>query len=167
MTKVLHNGWLDFFLVLCTQVRFLSSKQSWTVIRKRRRRRLWRKSLPLWQLARTSGEAGEMSQTSTSELCNTSPSIWRQLSHSVSSPLQRFVPRCCELHADGQPGIEEAGLPLPDELCQESARYGYHGSQHLCKGTIVINVLWHSTISLLNSFDFNGIIIKCKGVRLR
>lgn len=48
--------------------------------------------------------------------------------------LQCAVPGCCELHADGQPGAEEAGLPVPDELRQESARHGYHGCEHLRKG---------------------------------
>lgn len=34
-------------------------------------------------------------------------------------PLQRFVSRRGELHADRQPGAEEAGVPVPDELRQE------------------------------------------------
>lgn len=51
-----------------------------------------------------------------------------------SSTLQCSLPRRGELHADRQPGAEEAGVLVPDELCQESARHGHHGSQHLRKG---------------------------------
>ena len=29
---------------------------------------------------------------------------------------------------------EEAGVPVPDELCQVPARHGHHGGQHLCQG---------------------------------
>lgn len=47
---------------------------------------------------------------------------------------QRSLPGRGELHADGQPGAEEAGLPLPDELRQEPAGHGHHGSQHLREG---------------------------------
>ena len=47
---------------------------------------------------------------------------------------QRSVPRRGQLHADWEPGAEEACLPLPDELRQESARHGHHGCEHLRQG---------------------------------
>lgn len=47
---------------------------------------------------------------------------------------QFFVPRCSELHADWQPGAEEVGLPLLDELRQEPTWHGHHGCQQLCQG---------------------------------
>lgn len=47
---------------------------------------------------------------------------------------QFFVPRCGELHADRQPGAEEVGLPLLNELRQEPAWHGHHGRQQLCQG---------------------------------
>lgn len=67
---------------------------------------------------------------------NKSSLVWRQLAHNSLSPVQRSVPRCRELHADGQFGAEKAGLSVPDELCQESARHGHHGCEHLRKGTV-------------------------------
>ena len=30
--------------------------------------------------------------------------------------------------------VEEAGVPVPDELCQVPAGHGHHGSQHLRQG---------------------------------
>lgn len=45
--------------LLCAQGRSSSWRQSWTVIRRRRRKRPWRRSLRPWQLARMSGEKGE------------------------------------------------------------------------------------------------------------
>lgn len=56
------------------------------------------------------------------------------------SVFQCSLPRCGELHADRQPGAEEAGLPVPDELCQKPARHGHHGCQQLCEGNLL---LWH------------------------
>lgn len=53
------------------------------------------------------------------------------------------VPGCGQLHADGQPGVEEAGVLVPDELRQVTARHGHHGSQYLrqgkSKGSFVFN----------------------------
>jgi len=48
--------------------------------------------------------------------------------------LQCAVPGCGELYADRQPGAEEAGLPVSDELRQEPARHGHHGCQHIRQG---------------------------------
>lgn len=117
--------------VFSAQGKYLSSRRSWTVIRKRRRKRLWRRSSHLWQLAKMLGEPGEIA---VGLHRNKSPSVWRRLSHNSLSPVQCSVPRCRELHADGQLGTEKAGLSVPDELCQESARHGHHGCEHLCKG---------------------------------
>ena len=49
---------------------------------------------------------------------------------------QLSLSRCSELHADWQPGAEEACVSLPDELCQESARHGHHGCQQLREGNL-------------------------------
>lgn len=42
----------------------------------------------------------------------------------------RPVPGRRQLHADGQPGAQEARLSVSDELRQIAARYGHHGGQH-------------------------------------
>ena len=34
---------------------------------------------------------------------------------------------------DGGPGAEKAGLPLPHQLCQDTAGPCNHGCQHICK----------------------------------
>lgn len=46
------------------------------------------------------------------------------------------VSRRGELHADRQSRTEKAGVPVPDELRQESAGYGHHGSQHVRQGNV-------------------------------
>lgn len=46
------------------------------------------------------------------------------------------VSRRGELHADRQSGAEKVGVSVPDELRQEPARYGHHGSQHVCQGNV-------------------------------
>ena len=48
-------------------------------------------------------------------------------------------PRRRELHADRQPGAEEAGVSLPHELRQEPARHGHHGRQHIRQGNVPVN----------------------------
>lgn len=77
---------------------------------------------------------GEPGEIAVRLYCNKSPLVWRRWSHHSLSPVQCSVPRRRELHADGQLGTEKAGLSVPNELCQESARHGHHGCEHLCKG---------------------------------
>ena len=67
--------------------------------------------------------------------------------------IQLTLSWCCELHADRQPGVEEAGLPVPDELRQKSARYGHHGCQQLCEGNLLPRLIrkWSSTVAVTTS----------------
>ena len=58
--------------------------------------------------------------------------------HDRRQRCQRTVSGRGQLHADWQPRAEKVGLPLLDELRQEPARHGHHGSQHLRQG------LWRS-----------------------
>ena len=65
-------------------------------------------------------------------ICNLS--LKSPLVSAQCSAAQCAVPGRRQLHADGQPGAEEARLSLPHELRQESAGHGHHGRQYLRQG---------------------------------
>lgn len=89
--------------------------------------------LRTWQSLRSAGFRSGLSPGQVMATCPGSCGVPSVLSRRCFV-FQRSLPGRGELHADGQLGAEEAGLPLPDELRQEPARHGHHGSQHICEG---------------------------------
>lgn len=131
------------------RVKFLNSGQNSTMIRRRRKRKLLRRSVNILSFFKQGFCFFKQFFTFLKWILgNSLDDSWKRCLSLVS--------RRGELHANGQPRAEETCVPLPDELRKKSTRYGYHGCQHIRQGKAISIINFNNNnFSLMHIYLYN------------